>query len=128
MGTLTCSMLSLSLIVTLLSSKVSKSTVTAYGVPISSALLYRRPIAPESSNSTMYFFLKSWAICFATGLNFSSLESGKTATLIGASLGSSLNTVLLSTPPLEFGASSSSYASSRKAKTALVKPAEGSIT
>src|SRR4051794_40602809 len=37
-------------------------------------------------------------------------------------------TVRLSTPPLVFGASSSSYASSRKASTARVRPAAGSIT
>ena len=55
-------------------------------------------------------------------------DSGSTATLTGASRGSNRITVRLSTPPLVFGASSSSYASSRNASTARVRPAAGSIT
>ena len=55
-------------------------------------------------------------------------DNGSTATLTGASRGSNRITVRFSTPPLALGASSSSYASSRNASTARVRPAAGSMT
>ena len=55
-------------------------------------------------------------------------DSGSTATLTGARRGSSRSTVRVSTPPLALGASSSSYASTRNASIARVRPAAGSMT
>ena len=55
-------------------------------------------------------------------------ESGSTAALMGASRGFNFNTVRLSMPPFALGASSSWYASTRKAISERVRPAAGSMT
>jgi hypothetical protein len=55
-------------------------------------------------------------------------ESGSTATLNGASRRSSLSTARFSILPAALSASSSTYASSRKASIARFTPAAGSIT
>src|SRR5699024_12658414 len=56
------------------------------------------------------------------------MDSGSTAAFTGAKRGSRRSTVRVSTPPLEFGASSSEYASTRKAISERVSPHDGSIT
>ena len=56
--TLSCCIVSLSLIVTYPSSYESKSYVIQKGVPISSCLLYLFPIEPDSSYSTTKSFDK----------------------------------------------------------------------
>src|SRR6056297_3579257 len=68
------------------------------------------------------------ATSLAFGVRSALRDSGSTATFTGANRGSKRSTVRLSTPPFEFGASSSSYASSMNASTARVRPAAGSIT
>ena len=55
-------------------------------------------------------------------------DNGSTATLTGASRGSSRITVRFSITPLAFGASSVVSAASRKASTQRVRPAAGSMT
>ena len=64
--TLICSIESLSLSVTVLSSLLWWSMVIQYGVQISSCLLYLFPIAPLSSYSHLHTLLRDLKICSAS--------------------------------------------------------------
>ena len=107
MPTRSCCIVSRSRTVTAWSSRVSKSTVTQYGVPISSWRRYRRPIALASSKSVFHRLRRTAARSRAFGDRSALRDSGSTATFTGASLRSSRSTVRFSSLPLASGASSS---------------------
>src|SRR5665647_2143924 len=84
-------------------------------------------MAPASSKSIDQCWHNWAARSLALGVRSALRDSGRTATLIGASRLSSLSTTLLSTPPLVFGASSSEYACSNNVGSGRDTPAAGAM-